>query len=203
MIRTRVGYAGGTKKNPTYYSLGDHTETVQIEYDPARISYAQLLDIFWKSHQPDRKAWSRQYMTAVFYHNDEQKRLALQTRDREANRLGSKICTEILPAAAFYPAEAYHQKYYLRQAPELVKEYATIYPDLNAFISSTAVSRVNGYAGGNGSLQSLQKEIAGLGLSPTGSKRLFEIVQALDKNIRYAARGGAYCPVPFFNARGG
>jgi peptide-methionine (S)-S-oxide reductase len=192
-----VGYAGGTKKNPTYYSMGDHAETFQIDYDPSRISYAQLLDIFWKSHQPDRKAWSRQYMSAVFYHTDEQKRLALQTRDREATRLGAKIYTEILPAAAFYPAEAYHQKYYLRRVPELLKEYAAIYPDLNNFISSTAVSRINGYVGGNGSLQSLLKERAGLGLSPAGSKRLAEIVQALDKRGRYAAQGGIFCPVPF------
>ena len=109
----------------------------------------------------------------------------------------TKIYTEILPATAFYLAEAYHQKYYLRQVPELVKEFAALYPDLNAFIASTAVSRVNGYIGGYGSLQSLQKEAAGLGLSPAGSKRLFEIVQALDKSSRYAAQGGAFCPVPF------
>lgn len=192
-----MGYAGGSKKNPTYYSLGDHAETIQIDYDPARISYAQLLDIFWKSHQPDRKSWSRQYMAAVFYHTDEQKQLALQTRDREANRLGSKIQTEIIPATPFYLAEAYHQKYYLRQVPELVKEYAALYPDLNAFIGSAAVSRVNGYIGGHGLSERLQKEIAGLGLSPAGSKRLTEIVQALDKSSRYAARGGAFCPVPF------
>jgi peptide-methionine (S)-S-oxide reductase len=192
-----VGYEGGTKKDPTYYSLGDHAETVEIDYDAARISYSQLLDIFWKSHQPDRKTWSRQYMSAVFYHNDEQKKLALQTRDREANRLGSKVYTEILPATMFYPAETYHQKYYLRQVPELVKEYAAIYPDMNAFISSTAVSRVNGYVGGNCPVQSLLKEIAGLGLSPAGTKRLVEIVQALDKSSRYAAKSGAFCPVPF------
>ena len=192
-----MGYAGGTKKNPTYYSLGNHTETIQIDYDPARISYAQLLDIFWKSHQPDRKSWSRQYMAAVFYHTDEQKQRALQTRDREAKRLQTKIQTEIIPVTPFYLAEAYHQKYYLRQVPELVKEYAARYPELNAFIGSTAVSRVNGYIGGHGSLESLQKEIAGLGLSPAGSRRLTEIVQALDKNSRYAAQGGAYCPVPF------
>jgi methionine-S-sulfoxide reductase len=193
-----VGYAGGAKKNPTYYSLGDHTETIQIDYDPGRITYARLLDIFWHSHQPDRKSWSRQYMAAVFYHTDEQKQLALQTRDREANRLQSKIYTEILPATTFYLAEAYHQKYYLRQVPELVKEFSALYPDLNAFIASTAVSRVNSYIGGYGSSESLLKVAASLGLSPTGSKRLFEIVQALDKNSRYAARGGAYCPVPFF-----
>jgi peptide-methionine (S)-S-oxide reductase len=136
-------------------------------------------------------------MAAVFYHTDEQKKLALQTRDREANRLQSKIHTEILSATPFYLAEAYHQKYYLRQVPELVKEFSALYPDLNCFIASTAVSRVNGYVGGYGSSESLLKVAASLGLSAVGSKRLFEIVQALDKNIRYAARGGAFCPVPF------
>jgi peptide-methionine (S)-S-oxide reductase len=192
-----VGYSGGTKQNPTYYSLGDHTETIQVDYDPARISYAQLLDIFWKSHQPERKSWSRQYMAAVFYHTDEQKQHALQTRDREANRLQEKIHTEILPATPFYLAEAYHQKYYLRQVPDIVKEYAARYPDMNTFIASTAVSRVNGYIGGYGSVESLRKDAAGLGLSTAGSKRLFEIVQALDKSSRYASHGGAFCPVPF------
>jgi methionine-S-sulfoxide reductase len=192
-----VGYSGGTRKNPTYHSLGDHIETFQIDYDPARITYGQLLDIFWHSHQPDRKSWSRQYMAAVFYHTDEQKKLALQTRDQEANRLGTKIYTEILPATEFYLAEAYHQKYYLRQVPELVKEFSALYPDLNAFIASTAVSRVNGYIGGYGSLQNLLKEIDSLGLSPAGSKRLMEMVQTLDKSTRYAAQRGAYCPVPF------
>ena len=136
-------------------------------------------------------------MAAVFYHTDEQKKLALQTRDHEASRLGTKIYTEILPATTFYLAEAYHQKYYLRQVPELVKEFSALYPDLNAFIASTAVSRVNGYIGGYGSLQNLQKEAASLGLSPAGSKRLVEIAQALDKSTRYAAQRGAYCPVPF------
>jgi peptide-methionine (S)-S-oxide reductase len=197
VIRTRVGYAGGTKKNPTYYSLGDHAETIQIDYDPARISYAQLLDMFWKSHQPDRKSWSRQYMAAVFYHTDEQKQLALQTRDQEAKRLQIKIQTEIIPATPFYLAEDYHQKYYLRRDRELAREFTTIYPVLKDFISSTAVSRANSYVGGYGSVESLQKEIARLGLTPAGSRRLMEIVQALDKNSRYAAKGGAYCPVPF------
>ena len=98
-------------------------------------------------------------MSAIFYHSEEQKRLALQTRDREAIRLGLKIHTEILPAATFYPAEAYHQKYYLRQVPELIREYTALFSELDAFVSSTAVSRVNGYVGGNGSLESQMKEI--------------------------------------------
>jgi len=197
VIRTRVGYSGGTKKNPAYYSLGDHTETFQIDYDPDRITYGQLLDIFWKSHDPARKSWSRQYMAAVFYHNKEQKQVAIKSREREAERLKIKLYTDVLPAAEFYLAEDYHQKYYLRQVKEFAREYTAIYPVLKDFIASTAVSRVNGYAGGYGTLQNLQKEANSLGLSPAGSKRLLEMVQALDKSTRYAAKIGAFCPVPF------
>ena len=89
-MRTRVGYAGGEKKNPTYHSLGDHTETIQIDYDPKQISYAKLLEVFWRSHDPLSRSCSRQHKAAVFYHNEEQKRLATETRDRLATGLNGK-----------------------------------------------------------------------------------------------------------------
>ena len=136
-------------------------------------------------------------MAAVFYHNEEQKQLAIKSREREAERLKIKSHTDVLPAAEFYLAEDYHQKYYLRQVKEFAREYTAIYPVLKDFIASTAVSRVNGYAGGYGTLQNLQKEANSLGLSPAGSKRLLEMVQALDKSTRYAAKIGAFCPVSF------
>jgi hypothetical protein len=136
-------------------------------------------------------------MAAVFYHNEEQKQLAIKSREREAERLKIKIYTDVLPAAEFYLAEDYHQKYYLRQVRELAREYTSIYPVLKDFIASTAVSRANGYVGGYGTLQNFQKEANSLGLSPAGSKRLLEMVQALDKSTRYAAKSGAFCPVAF------
>merc|ERR1712026_93144 len=74
IIRTRVGYAGGSKVNPSYYSLGDHTETVDLDYDPNVTDYAELLNIFWNNHDPCTKQ-KRQYMSAIFYHDEEQKRL--------------------------------------------------------------------------------------------------------------------------------
>jgi peptide-methionine (S)-S-oxide reductase len=83
----------------------------------------------------------------LFYHNEEQKRLAIETRDREAARIKSKILPEILPAAEFYPAEAYHQKDYLRKQPDLLKAFNTRYPHGNDFMNSTATARVNGYLG--------------------------------------------------------
>jgi len=105
----------GTKRNPTYHDLGDHSETVQIDFDPTRLSYEQLLDVFWKAHDSASRSWSRQYRAALFFHNEGQKRSAQESRDREAARIRGKVQTEILPAAEFYPAEDYHQKYYLRQ----------------------------------------------------------------------------------------
>jgi len=102
VIRTRVGYTGGTAKDPTYYNLGDHIETVQVDYDPTRVSYQELLEVFWDSHDPAQQPWSRQYLSMVFYNNDEQKRLALESRDHEEAKRGTEIFTEIIPASQFY-----------------------------------------------------------------------------------------------------
>ena len=178
MIRTRVGYAGGTAKDPTYYNLGDHSETIQIDYDPTRVSYAELLDVFWNSHSPTSRPWSRQYMSIIFYHNDEQKRLAMETRDREAARTDAEIFTEIVPFSEFYLAEDYHQKYRLQQVPELMQDFEDMYPDAGDFVNSTAAARVNGYLGGHGTFEGLQAEIDSLGLSPAGREKLMDIVRA-------------------------
>ncbi len=172
-----MGYSGGEKKNPTYHDLGDHSEAIQIDYDPTQISYEKLLEIFWASHSPTQRSWSKQYKAAVFYHNDEQKRLAMEARDREAARRSSTIATEILPATTFYRAEAYHQKYRLRQDRGFMKEFNAIYPSDTDFVDSTAAARVNGYLDGYGTPESLGEEVDGLGLSPGATKRLTEIIQ--------------------------
>ena len=103
-----MGYAGGTEKNPTYHNLGNHTETIQIDYDPAVISYEELLTVFWNAHNPYAPSWSRQYMSIIFFHHDEQKRLASASRDREEVRSNARIFTKILPFKEFYLAEDYH-----------------------------------------------------------------------------------------------
>lgn len=177
MVRTRVGYAGGQKLNPTYHDLGDHTESVQIDFDPKQVSYAELLDLFWKTHNPCAARGSRQYMSAVFYQNDRQKELALKTRDREATRRRAPVTTAILPLVHFYLAEDYHQKYLLRSQPDLRRDFEAMYPDPKDFVASTAAARVNGYLGGNGSPARLDKEIDRFGLSPQGRKALRESVK--------------------------
>ncbi len=176
VIRTRVGYAGGKQPDPTYYNLGDHIETLQIEFDPKVTSYQQLLDIFWRSHNPHKPGWLRQYMSAIFYHNNSQERLARESSDREFKQTNREIFTEIMPYEKFYLAEGYHQKYHLRQHRDLVRDYIMIYPDENDFINSTSAARVNGYAGGYGSLKVLEEEIQSLGLSAQGNEALRDIV---------------------------
>jgi peptide-methionine (S)-S-oxide reductase len=180
VVSTVVGYAGGTKDNPTYRSLGDHSETIRIEYDPSEIPYQELLDVFWCSHSPTSRPLSRQYMSIIFYHDEEQRKLAEASRDKLQTETGLDIYTAIVPAGKFYPAEDYHQKYYLRQLDELADEYKAIYPDIGDFVRSTAVARANGYAGGYGTPDTLKEEIGSLGLSSRG----IEIISGIaDKGL--------------------
>jgi len=127
VVSTRVGYTGGTVKNPTYKQVCDgntgHAEALEIVYDPAVISYGKLLDVFWKIHNPTTKNRQgpdigEQYRSAIFTHNAEQRQEAIASRDRLAasGRFSRDIVTEIVPAGSFYEAEAYHQKYYKTHA---------------------------------------------------------------------------------------
>ena len=179
MVRTAVGYAGGTTRNPTYYHLSDHTETIQIEYDPSVVSYEELLDIFWSSHNPHSQPGSRQYMAIVYYHNEEQRRLGVETRDQVATETGRQVFTEIVPYSAFYLAEEYHQKFRLRQDRILEGEFIAMYPGVQDLVASTAAARVNGYVAGYGTIERLREELKDLGLSREASKRLWDTVSAL------------------------
>jgi len=123
VISTTVGYAGGKEKDPTYENVASgktgHAEAIQVVYDPMRITYAELLDVFWRNIDPtqidgqfvDR---GRQYRTAIFYHSEEQRELAISSKEalEQSGKLDREIVTEILPAAEFYRAEDYHQDYY-------------------------------------------------------------------------------------------
>jgi hypothetical protein len=164
---------------------------VQLDFDPTRITFADLLEVFWAGHHPRSRPWSRQYMAAVFYHTEDQRKLALASKARLAAQQPGEIYTQILPAANFYLAEDYHQKYYLRGNPDLFQEISALYPDVKDLIASTAAARLNGYVAGYGTVKSLQEELAGLGLSPRGAKRLAELVAGKE-----GFSGGPGCPLP-------
>jgi peptide-methionine (S)-S-oxide reductase len=123
VISTISGYAGGKKKNPTYeeVSAGNtgHVEVVQITYDPKKITYEKLLEVFWRNVDPltpNRQFCDvgSQYRTAIFYHDETQKRLAEESKKALSKRFKEPIVTEIVAASEFYPAEDYHQDYYTK-----------------------------------------------------------------------------------------
>lgn len=182
VVRTRVGYTGGTKENPTYHSLGNHTETLQVDYDPTQISFEELLEIFWNSHNPTRRPWSQQYKSALFYHNEEQKALATKTKEqlaasKKSKFFSRKVYTEIIPATTFYLAEDYHQKYLLQNSPRIWGDILEIYHNPTDWINSTAAARLNGYVGGYATIAQLEDEIDSLGLSLPVREYLHEVVQ--------------------------
>ena len=121
VVRVRSGYTGGKEVNPTYKQVASgrtgHTEAVEIVYDPDRISYEELLDVYWLSIDPtveDRQFCDvgAQYRTAIFVADDKEKKLAEASRDIVRRKLDKPIFTEIQTAGTFYPAEDYHQDYY-------------------------------------------------------------------------------------------
>lgn len=128
VIKTTVGYCGGTEPNPTYELVGsektNYRESIEIVYDPAKISYEQLLDIYWKQIDPTQSDGQftdigPSYRAAIFYGNEEEEKVAEASKEKLARsgKFKKPIVTEILPAMKFYPAEDYHQKYY-QQNPE-------------------------------------------------------------------------------------
>jgi methionine-S-sulfoxide reductase len=131
---TVVGYTGGTERNPTYedvsYGRTGHREAIQIKFDPEQVSYEQLLDIFWRNIDPTQANGQfadtgTQYHTAIFYHSEEQKRAAEASKEAlaKSGKFSKPIVVEILPAAQFWAAEDYHQKYYVKN-PSDYRRYA-------------------------------------------------------------------------------
>ena len=183
-----MGYAGGKQEKPTYRNLGDHTESFQVDFDPTKITYEELVRIFWESHDPTDKPWSTQYKAVLFVADDAQAKVADASRRVIASKSKGAVATEIVRLTTFWPAEDYHQKYALRGDLGLFAEYHAIYPSETDLRESPAAARVNGYLGGNGTLKQLDAEIDALGLSASAAKRLRTIVRD------HAGEGGS-CPV--------
>ncbi len=162
---------------PTYHNIGDHTETVQIDYDPNLISYDQLLDVFWNSHKPTRRSMPGQYMKAVFYHSEQQREQAIASKVALEDNIGSIVRTEIVPLRSFTMAEDYHQKFTLKGHKDLKNEMMRIYPRRQDLVDSTAAARLNGYIGGYGSRDQLLKEINSLGLSAEAEQVLTDMIR--------------------------
>lgn len=161
VIRTRVGYAGGTTVQPTYRKMGDHTESVEMDFDPDKISYAEILDVFWDNHNPlninDYKG--RQYMSLLLYHDEEQHETMRQViSGRKAQGKGEPD-TEIIPYSNFHLAEDNHQKYALKRYPDAIEKLGELYTSHEELVNSTLAARLNGLAKGFTNMERIVNEI--------------------------------------------
>ena len=181
VIRTRVGYAGGSGSSPTYENIADFIETVQIDYDPNRVSFEEILATFWRYHTPTNQPMKRQYSSALFFHDEKQEKIIRESKLKQAEQTDKHIFTEIMPFDTFYLAEDYHQKYRLRQIPGLLQEFNALRPKLEDFINSTSAARVNGYAAGHGSISQLNEEINDLGMASAANEILIKLVTDLER----------------------
>ena len=133
VVSTTSGYTGGRTENPTYEQVSTgrtgHTEAVEVVYDPRTVTYAQLLEVFWRNIDPLTANaqfcdTGSQYRAGIFVHDETQRRLAEESKRAVAQRLGKPIVTEIVAASTFWPAEEYHQDYY-KKNPIRYKLYRT------------------------------------------------------------------------------
>lgn len=164
MIRTRVGYCGGARPSPTYHNLGDHSEAVQLDFDPAVISYEELLAVARQEGNFGGRSFSRQYRSAVFYHTPAQK--------EAARKLG---LAEVEPVGTFTRAEDYHQKYYLQQRSAVVKDFYAMFPNDHAFTDSTAVTRANAIVGGHLAPERVKELLPAMGVSEATAQNLLKL----------------------------
>ncbi|HCQ89443.1 MAG TPA: methionine sulfoxide reductase [Clostridium sp.] len=181
VIRTRVGYCGGSTKNPTYNNIGDHAETFEFDYDGDKITYEEIINGFWDSHTPENKTGIAQYRSIIFYRTDEERIIAENSKRDFEDALDITFNTEIIPLRKFYLAENYHQKYYLQKASILMKELATKYSNFNEFMNSTLACKLNSYCKGHGTIAMLKNDIHKFELNEISKRALFDIVEGYGK----------------------
>lgn len=172
VLRTCCGYAGGKTTDPTYHDLENHTEVVKIEYDPTVIGYEKIIDLFFEKHNPTDK-YKAQYMSVIFCEDAKQKEIAQQKLTEAKAKFSKPVVTQIRDKVPFYPAELYHQKYRLQCNDKVMKLAKKA--GVKDVISSHVAARLNGYLGGQGSLEQFESE--DLGMTPELISSMIEIIK--------------------------
>jgi Peptide methionine sulfoxide reductase len=148
VVRTRVGYGGGTTADPTYHDLGDHTETFQVDYAPEQRSFRELLELVFRSHDPTQQTRKTQYQNIVFVETADQRDALTDFLD-EKGYTTDGIATRIEQHPQFHPAEDYHQKYTLRNKRTLTDAFETAGYNEEAIRESPAAAKLNAHAAGH------------------------------------------------------
>ncbi|AJY74364.1 peptide-methionine (S)-S-oxide reductase MsrA [Paenibacillus beijingensis] len=180
VIRTRTGYAGGTSADPTYRGMGDHSETVEIDFDPGRIGLARILEVFWNHHNPVNINHYKgsQYRSVVFYRDEEQLEIIRQVK-KQMERGKGELETGIEPFSRFHPAEDKHQKYYLKRHPDALEKLSGLYPAHGDLIRSTLAARLNGLAKGYTNRGLILNEISEWPISPDRRETMTDLVKQI------------------------
>lgn len=167
VLRTRVGFSGGTAPSPSYRKMGDHTETVEVDFNPNLISYEEILLHFWRNHYPNRDNYKgRQYISLIRFHGPAQEQAVQKVKRQMELEIGEEIETDIAPFTGFTAAEERHQKYYLKRYPKALEQLTPLYPDPQLLADSTFAARLNGFVKGFGNREDLKLEITGWNIAP-------------------------------------
>ncbi|WP_081986958.1 peptide-methionine (S)-S-oxide reductase MsrA [Planococcus sp. CAU13] len=180
VLQTRVGFAGGTTPNPTYRHMGDHTETLEVDFDPAVISYEEILRKFWQNHYPNRGNYKgRQYISLLRYRGEQQKKtIGIVKREMEKS-LGEPIETEIAAFDKFTPADERHQKYYLKRYPNTLEQLKDLFPKPEHLVDSTFAARLNGFVKGYGKMKELKNEVGSWNINEENKEILLNKLETI------------------------
>ncbi|MBB6693573.1 peptide-methionine (S)-S-oxide reductase MsrA [Cohnella xylanilytica] len=181
VVRTRVGYAGGTTEHPTYREMGDHSETVELDFDPEILSYEALLETFWNHHNPININGykGRQYQSLLLFRDRQQEEAFRRAKERMEAEKGRPLETEIVPFRGFTPAEPRHQKYYLKRYPDAIAKLSELYSSEEELTNSTLAARLNGLAKGFANRERLIGEIGQWPLDPVARDDLVALVRRI------------------------
>ncbi|REK74283.1 peptide-methionine (S)-S-oxide reductase MsrA [Paenibacillus paeoniae] len=181
VIRTRVGYTGGQSAQPTYRNLGDHTESVQIEFDSSIRSFEELAAYFWEHHNPVNINGyrGRQYHSLLLYENESQ-RTAIDRVLLDRERRGyARPDTDIVLYSNFYSAEERHQKYYLKRYAQAVESLSARYPSHSQLNDATVAARLNGLAKGYTSMERIKNEIEAWRISDAEKSDIIDLISSI------------------------
>lgn len=175
VIRTRVGYTGGKSTMPSYDDLGNHIEVIEVDYNPAVITYEGLVKAYFEYYDATVRPYSQRVKSVVFYRTNKEKRIASNIKAQVSKQVNQALFTEIDPVDVFYLAESEHQLSYLKKETSLYGEITQIFPDEELQLLSVLASKLNGIIAGFGSEEQVLLVLKDSGLSTASMNRVKEI----------------------------
>ena len=175
VLRTRVGYTGGQLTTPSYDNLGNHIEVFEVDYDPEKISYEDLVNYYFSAYDATERPFSRRVHSVIYYRNENEKTIAQGVKGSLEKTLGRGVFTEVDAMEDFYLAEAEEQLLYLKVETSIYHELTQIFPDYEQQLLSILASKLNGHIAGYGTEDSLEELLKASSLSEASQLRMRQI----------------------------